>query len=411
MLGLMENSPNPLDDFDEIDDEEEPIELEDVTSAFVTDTDWTTETILSQMRRGNIHLNPRFQRRDAWTKTRKSRFVESLILGLPIPQLVLAEDKRRRGSFVVLDGKQRLLTLSQFAAGSSFGERDGESLDALKLTGLEVKEKEKLTRKSLHDLESDPAYIDELNSFLNQTIRTVVVRNWPDEAFLNLVFLRLNTGSVSLSPQELRQALHPGPFTDFIDDHASESKPLQEALNISRPDFRMRDVELLLRHFAYKEDLGSYRGTLKKFLDDASDRLNSQWSEREDSLRQAAEQFDLAIAFTLNTFGNDAFRKWTPERGRFETRFNRAVFEIMTYYLSDPRLREAITEQEADLKLLFRRVSDSSPAFVDALQSSTKTLESVTARFSTWGTELRQETGIDFGVPAIGNDGILRLDH
>src|SRR5688500_3142614 len=81
-----------------------------VSEAVVTSTDWTTETILSQLARGNIFLTPNFQRRDAWTDARKSRFIESLFLALPIPQLVLAERKEKRGSYIVIDGKQRLLS-------------------------------------------------------------------------------------------------------------------------------------------------------------------------------------------------------------------------------------------------------------------------------------------------------------
>src|SRR5687767_3559104 len=67
------------------------------TAAVVSGTDWTTETIVSQLERKNIQLAPRFQRRDAWKKDRKSRFIESLIVGLPIPQIVLAESKQDRG--------------------------------------------------------------------------------------------------------------------------------------------------------------------------------------------------------------------------------------------------------------------------------------------------------------------------
>src|SRR4029077_4538780 len=84
------------------------------TAAVVSGTDWTTETVVSQLKRGNIQMNPRFQRRDAWKRDRKSRFIESLIVGLPIPQIVLAESKKERGRFIVLDGKQRLLSILQF---------------------------------------------------------------------------------------------------------------------------------------------------------------------------------------------------------------------------------------------------------------------------------------------------------
>jgi len=52
-------------------------------------TDWTTETIIAQLKKGNIELDPNFQRRDAWRTERKSAFIESLMLNLPIPQIIL----------------------------------------------------------------------------------------------------------------------------------------------------------------------------------------------------------------------------------------------------------------------------------------------------------------------------------
>jgi len=191
--------------------------------AVVTGTDWTTETILSQLRRGNIDLNPRFQRRDAWTAGRKSRFVESLFIGLPVPQLVLAERPDRLGTFLVLDGKQRLLTLLQFAGISKAP--DGSLQPPLELTSLEVRSD--LNGLTMQQVDQSPRFSGDLNAFLNRTIRTAVVRNWPNDDLLYLVFLRLNTETVPLSPQELRQALHPGPFVDFLDDFSATCRPLQ----------------------------------------------------------------------------------------------------------------------------------------------------------------------------------------
>ena len=110
------------DDFVEVPDQTETVEDIDgldqrtVSQAVVSGADWTTETVISQINKGNIQLNPRFQRRDAWESDRKSRFIESLIIGLPLPQLVLAEAKNKRGSYIVIDGKQRLLSIRQFAA-------------------------------------------------------------------------------------------------------------------------------------------------------------------------------------------------------------------------------------------------------------------------------------------------------
>lgn len=395
-----------VDLVDDVDDDSEPVDPKDVSAAFVTDTDWTTETILSQMRRGNIQLNPRFQRRDAWDRSRKSRFVESLILGLPIPQLVFAEDKRRRGSFIVLDGKQRLLTLSQFARDSSFGAAPDRDLRELRLGSLEVRPD--LQKLKLADIEARPELVDDLNSFLNQTIRTVVVRNWPNEAFLNLVFLRLNTGSVSLSPQELRQALHPGPFTDFLDDYASASEPLQRALRIQGPDFRMRDVEVLLRYFALRTSLTTYRGNLRKFLDETSDHLNAQWLDREKEIRELAQSFDRSVEATLNIFQQNAFRRWNPDRQYYENRFNRAVFDIMTYYFCQPEIQAHAEVMGEEVEEQFKELSNKNPGFVESMQTSTKTLEALHTRLSIWGAGLRETLGLDFTIPSLNDEGVLK---
>jgi hypothetical protein len=68
--------------------------LKEISKIIVAGTDWTTATILDQLVRENIQLNPRFQRRDAWDIIRKSRFIESIFLGFPIPQIVLASQEK-----------------------------------------------------------------------------------------------------------------------------------------------------------------------------------------------------------------------------------------------------------------------------------------------------------------------------
>src|SRR5712692_6218467 len=118
-LMLKSSTEEPLSsdavDAAESEDDLQAIDPSVLGQAVVFGTDWTAATLIDQLRRGNIKLDPIFQRRDAWTAPRKSRFIESIVLGLPIPQLVLAEAKDDKGSFIVIDGKQRLLSLQQFA--------------------------------------------------------------------------------------------------------------------------------------------------------------------------------------------------------------------------------------------------------------------------------------------------------
>lgn len=78
------------------------IEKLSISDLAVTGTDWTVETIVNQIRKGNIQLDPSFQRRDAWSRKVKSRFIESLFLGLPIPQIILAEQRAKKANLLSL---------------------------------------------------------------------------------------------------------------------------------------------------------------------------------------------------------------------------------------------------------------------------------------------------------------------
>ena len=133
----------------------------------VTGTDWTVETIINQIKKGNIQLDPSFQRRDAWSNKVKSKFIESLFMGLPIPQIILAEQKDKKGKFIVIDGKQRLLSLKQFVLPD-----EGEA--ALNLSGLDVLSK--FNRMTYADIENG-LFFEDIDAFNNQTIRTVVIKN------------------------------------------------------------------------------------------------------------------------------------------------------------------------------------------------------------------------------------------
>ncbi|WP_188248955.1 DUF262 domain-containing protein, partial [Stenotrophomonas maltophilia] len=88
--------------------QEEEEDLSAPTNAaetYVVSSDWTLETISLQIRKGNIDLQPEFQRRAAWDEERKSRLVESFLVSIPVPSIVLAESKLSKGQFLVIDGK------------------------------------------------------------------------------------------------------------------------------------------------------------------------------------------------------------------------------------------------------------------------------------------------------------------
>lgn len=178
------------DDIDESLDPALPAELNAETlSGLVSSTlDWSVQSLLERIGK-TFDINPSFQRRDAWSSDRKSLYIESLLLGLPVPQIVLAEDPSAKGRFIVLDGKQRLVTMKQFAAAD-------EHFKSFKLKGLQFVPE--LSNMSYEDLQASPMYSEYADGFLAQPIRTIVIRNWGSPAVLYNIFVRLNQGSLSL---------------------------------------------------------------------------------------------------------------------------------------------------------------------------------------------------------------------
>lgn len=352
----------------------------------VSATDWTVDTLVNQIKKGNIQLDPSFQRRDAWNNKVKSRFIESLFLGLPIPQIILAEQKEKKGKFIVIDGKQRLLSLKQFVSPDS-------DEKPLKLSGLEIFSK--FNRMTYKDITSG-MYYDDIDAFNNQTIRTVVIKNWKYVEILYLLFLRLNTGSVKLSPQELRQALYPGKFIDYINSTAVKSDPLKRMLNIKRADFRMRDVEILIRYFAFYFYASLYAGSMQNFLDMTCNKLNKEFDE--DQIAIAMENFNNAVDLTFGVFSDkNAFKKY--KKGKYEDKYNRAVIDIMLFYFSQVKEPETILSHKEQIRASFEELCTNDENFLSALESTTKSLSAVHYRFKKWGVELSSITGIDFLLP------------
>ncbi|MFM6062484.1 MAG: DUF262 domain-containing protein [Microcystis panniformis] len=377
------------------------LQLKEISETVVAGSDWTIATIRDQLIRENIQLNPRFQRRDAWNITRKSRFIESLILGFPVPQIVLATNNKEKGKFIVLDGKQRLLTILQFYGDSdtpnnSFTLKDLEFLDDL--NGCQYQ-----------DLKNDFNLNDFLDQLDNQTIRTIVIRNWKTESFLHKIFLRLNVENTPLSSQELRQALHPGGFINFLDDRAIESQALKKIFKSSYPDFRMRDTDILLRYVAFHYYLSDYRGDLKGFLDNACVSLNARWDQNSEEIKNIIDQFEKAVQTTINIFGEKNFsRLWLPESATYRSQFNRAILDVMVFYFCDDLMRAAAETNKEQVEEAFKSLCRTAvDRFKNAVLISTNTKQSTYDRFHLWGQALSEVLDINFNIPQMEDNRII----
>ena len=359
-------------DIESDEDDESPSSsytLSEIRETVVFGADWTVGTILEQLRSGSVNLAPRYQRRDAWDIHTKSRFLESLILGLPIPQIVLAEDRAEPGRFIVLDGKQRLTTLLQFVGGL-----DGSRNNAFSLRGLPILHH--LNGRSWASLQSDPAREGECRQFINQPVRSTVIRNWKSDAFLHLLFHRLNSNSVALSAQELRQAIIPGDFLPYLEEKSAGSLQLQRVLRITEPDFRMRDAELLLRLEAFAHFLPSYRGDLQLFLDDVARSINGDWPASRPKFDDDVSRFEEAIDLWSVAVGQDNVgRKYFG--GRVQGRLNKAVLDAQVVGIEHSEARESLRQNPERAKQGFERLCRDDQFFLRSIEQTTKRLDAV----------------------------------
>jgi hypothetical protein len=378
-------------------------ELQEISGTIVSGSDWTTATILDQLTRENIQLNPKFQRRDAWNITRKSRFIESLILNFPIPQIVLATHEKEKGKFIVLDGKQRLLTILQF-----YGESETPN-NSFALKDLEFRTD--LNGFRHKDIKENINLSGALDGLDNHTIRTVVIRNWKTEKFLHKIFLRLNVENTPLSSQELRQALHPGGFVDFLDDRSTESQALRKIFKSRNPDFRMRDVELLLRYIAFHYYLSEYRGDIRALLDSTCEKLNQQWDapEKQKEIQDLVDQFEEAVQTTINIFGEKHFsRIWSEKDQKYLSVFNRAILDVMVFYFLDETIRESVERNKEKVEEAFKNLfKQPDSEFRNSVDKTTNSIHKTYTRFALWGEALSKVLDLEFNIPEFKDNRII----
>ena len=389
------------DQFDEVElwNQEDASELERPKGAnkyhiAVTSRDWTVETIVRQVQQGNIDLDPAFQRRNAWRDHRRSRLIESFILGFPVPQLVLAENPRRRGTFIVIDGKQRLLTIA-----SLYLSQYRDYWEKPRFSGLKVMTE--LNGTSLDDFLAESLYSKDRTQLGNADIRATIITGFTDEDVLYDIFYRINTGSVPLSSQELRQVLNRGEFSRYLLQITAQANPLWDVLGIDVPDPRLRDVELLLRLIALRRFSPQYRGNMKAFLDDSMKDLNSHWSSERSEIEDLTQQIFHAIKSAIKIFGAEVGRKYKADR--YERSLNRALFEVQAYYLSFPAVRSAAAKNKSaildEAKALFGDTD-----FIASIESTTKSIENYRTRFSKYQKMLQHALGVKLPALEIAAD-------
>ena len=256
------NNTDYLDDvIEEIDSETEDAESSvPIYTISSYPTDQTLEGLHLRWQRGEIEI-PGFQRGWVWKHAQASQLVESFLLGLPVPGIFLYREQPSQ-HYLVIDGQQRLRTIFGFIEGtlpdvSDFSLRDVD---------------QRWAGKRYTDLaESDRI------RFRDAVLRAVVIEQTDpnDNSSMYHVFERLNTGGTHLNPQEVRNSAAHGPFNDLMIE-LNRLNEWRQIFGKERADERMRDVELVIRFCALKDNSEDYSTPMKAFLNDYMKRHQSK---------------------------------------------------------------------------------------------------------------------------------------
>lgn len=220
---------------------------------------------------------PDYQRDFVWDASRQSRLIESIVLGLPIPPIFVAENKD--GRLEIVDGSQRVRTLSAFL------END-----------LTLENLEKVTK--LNGMSYEDFDVSRKRKFNNMTITVIVLSESATEEVKNDLFERINKGSDILRNMETRKGIYRGPFTDFIYDKCATNKKFRESVILSKTvKNRQEHEELVLRFFALidmRPKYNEFSRSVSKALDDYMD-----GNVRPSAPRKKSISFSSLIAWSI----------------------------------------------------------------------------------------------------------------
>lgn len=338
------------------------------TKLFTQPYDLIIASLLDQIKDGTMLLRqlsgrPKFQRRYVWPDRMASRLIESILINVPIPPCYLAQDDDYR--LDVIDGQQRILSIYRFTK-NQFRLKDLEVLKE-----FNGKEFFKLPANLQRKIET-------------YTLRCVIITNDSDPEIRFEVFERLNTNTMPLNAQELRNSISRGSLIDLLGELAREPMWL-EILNRKNPDKRMRDEELILRFFAFQiHGLEKYKTPQKIWLNEAADHGREYTQEKIDSLALAWKQ---TIRNCLVVFSPDECFRRLPIAKRQV--INRALMDLTMYSLADvePELVDKNKHKFRDRYLDLLADDEFEDLITRSIDHKSRTLR----RFRLWSDRVTQD--------------------
>lgn len=266
----------------------------------------------------NELVKPELQRQYVWDRVEASRFIDSLLLGLPVPSIFLAQTPDEK--LLIIDGFQRIMTVHDFVNG--IFSKDGKAFSLSRTNKINLRWRGKMFSE-LSDSEQ--------RRVKNTTIHAIIFsQQHPtnDDTSLFQVFERINTSGRSLLPQEIRNCVAQGNFNELLFE-LNENTSWRKLFGLNEPDSRMRDIEFILRFFAlssseFKADTRD-KISLRRFLD-LFMKNNAVLSDTKK--RQFKKRFTSAIALIINNYGENAFHNISlTDATRFASKFSPTIFD------------------------------------------------------------------------------------
>ncbi|MCA3563169.1 MAG: DUF262 domain-containing protein [Methylocystis sp.] len=281
-------------------------------------SDLTLQGIVDLWKENQIQI-PDFQRNYVWTLKQASLLIESFLIGLPVPPVMLYIDNEYNN--LVIDGQQRLVTIRYFFEGF-FGPEDERGRRRIfRLEGLGAK-------SPYRGLKFETLEEKDKRKLKSYVLRAINIKQLgpteKDPTSIYHIFERLNTGGTPLKPQEIRNCIYAGPIVDFLRE-ANKDAFWREIVGVQKGDKFQRDVELVLRVYALSDGWLNYEPPMKDFLSIymKSNRVNI------DKLEKMEERFRKACELALRFLGEKPFHINGP--------LNAAVLDVtMAYIMNNP---------------------------------------------------------------------------
>jgi len=265
--------------------------------------DYTLDTIAQYVKNKDIIVQPGFQRKEVWDKNKSSKLIESFLLGYPVPNILLGRPQND-DRMEVIDGQQRIVAISSYLKGMF---KDS----VFRLTGDIAPQ---FVNKSFEELEEA-----DQRRLRNQVLKATILVYQEEEPNLKFsVFQRINTGSVVLTQQEIRNCIYGGSLNDML--HAINENKQWRSLQSAKPDSRMRDEEAILRFYASFFDRDHYQKPMTKFLNDF---MNKHQALEQEKVLEWTALFQNTLSTIMKNFsGKNPFALLLTSR-----QLNRAIFE------------------------------------------------------------------------------------